>query len=135
MVFFDGDCSLCSAAVQFVIARDPDAHLQFASLQSPFGQHWSARANVSVEGPNATMLFLENGELYRESDAALRVARHLGVGGSRWFWRLFSALSLLVPRVVRNAVYRWVARNRRRLGFEQNVCWRPTQELQRRFVS
>ncbi|NGP46589.1 DUF393 domain-containing protein [Bacillaceae bacterium SIJ1] len=34
IVFFDGECSFCDAAVQFLIRHDPNKRLYFASLQS-----------------------------------------------------------------------------------------------------
>ncbi|MBY6269594.1 MAG: thiol-disulfide oxidoreductase, partial [Parageobacillus thermoglucosidasius] len=38
IILFDGVCSLCSASVQFIIARDPHAVFRFASLQSETGK-------------------------------------------------------------------------------------------------
>ncbi len=135
VVFFDGDCSLCNSAIQFVIARDPFSRFRFASLQSELGQRWSTRASVSVDGPDATMLLLEGGRLFQKSDAALRVARRLGKSVvSRAGWACWGRMGLLVPRFVRDAVYTWVARNRHKLGFASDTCWVPTDDLKRRLV-
>jgi predicted DCC family thiol-disulfide oxidoreductase YuxK len=38
LILFDGQCSLCDSAVQFVFRRDPAAYFKFASLQSSLGQ-------------------------------------------------------------------------------------------------
>ncbi len=135
IVFFDGDCSLCNSAIQFVIARDPSSRFRFASLQSELGQRWSTRASAAVDGPDATMLLLESGRLFQKSDAALHVARHLGGSVvSRATWACLSRIGLLVPRFMRDAVYTWVARNRRELGFGSDICWLPTDDLKRRLV-
>ena len=135
IVFFDGECSFCNGAVQFVIRRDPGAIFRFASLQSEWGRAWAYRASVPVEGADATMLLLESGVIHGRSDAALEVARRLGASGlERAFWRGFAGAAVLVPRVIRDAVYRWVARNRHRLGFSSDTCWLPTEDLKRRLV-
>jgi predicted DCC family thiol-disulfide oxidoreductase YuxK len=35
IILFDGVCNLCTASVQFVLARDSHKRFRFASLQSP----------------------------------------------------------------------------------------------------
>jgi predicted DCC family thiol-disulfide oxidoreductase YuxK len=135
VVFFDGECSFCNGAVQFVIRRDPGAVFRFASLQSELGRTWAQRASVPAEGAEATMLLLDSGVVHERSDAALEVARRLGVGRlERVLWRCFAGAAKWVPRLLRDAVYRLVARNRHRLGFSSDTCWLPTEDLKRRLV-
>lgn len=74
------------------------------------------------------MLFLEEGQYYTESDAALRVARYLDGG-----WKVLSWLHLF-PRFLRNAVYRVVARTRYRVFGRRDTCMIPTPALKARFL-
>jgi predicted DCC family thiol-disulfide oxidoreductase YuxK len=38
------------------------------------------------------------------------------------------AVTKIVPRAVRDPVYRWVARNRYRLFGQRETCWLPAPE-------
>jgi predicted DCC family thiol-disulfide oxidoreductase YuxK len=129
VVLFDGVCNLCSAAVQFVLARDARARFRFASLQSEAGRallaaHGAKSASERLE----SMVLLDRGRIYSKSGALLRIARYLDGG-----WPLFSFF-LIVPRRVRDAVYSFVARHRYRWFGKKEVCWLPTPELSSRFI-
>ncbi|MFP5284488.1 MAG: thiol-disulfide oxidoreductase DCC, partial [Thermoanaerobaculia bacterium] len=40
----------------------------------------------------------------------------------------------VIPRPLRDALYRWIARNRYRWFGRTETCWLPTPELQSRFL-
>ena len=67
-------------------------HFRFASLQSDFGQQKLAHFNLSTTAFNSFVL-LENGKIYKESTAALKVAKQLNKG-----WSLLYAF--IVPKKV-----------------------------------
>ena len=128
VIFFDGVCNLCHGLVQFVIARDPQARFHFAALQSEAARRLlPAGLNPDPDHPDSVVL-LENGRVYTHSAAVLRILRRLGGG-----WAVLSAARIL-PRFLRDAAYRFVARNRYRWFGRQNECWLPTPELKARFV-
>ncbi|AYA35757.1 thiol-disulfide oxidoreductase DCC family protein [Hymenobacter oligotrophus] len=128
IILFDGVCNLCHGLVQFIIERDPQARFRFASLQSEAGQRlMPGGANPDPENPDSVVL-IENGQAYTHSTAILRIVRHLGGG-----WRLLG-LGMVLPRFLRDAAYRFVARNRYRWFGKQNECWLPTPELKARFL-
>jgi predicted DCC family thiol-disulfide oxidoreductase YuxK len=127
-ILFDGVCNLCHGLVQFIIARDPHARFRFASLQSEAGQRlMPGGVNPDPDNPDSVVL-LEDGRAYTHSDAILRILRHLGGP-----WRLL-AVGAVLPRALRDAAYRFVARNRYRWFGRQNECWLPTPELKARFL-
>ena len=125
-IFFDGVCTLCDFAVTFVIDHDPARRFRFAALQSVAGQQLLAD-HPDVAGQDTIML-LEAGQVYTRSEAALRVARHLR--GWHWAWAL-----RVVPRVLRDAVYKFVARNRYSWFGKRDACRIPTPELQSLFLA
>ena len=135
LVLFDGACNLCNGAVQFIIARDPGGYFKFAPLQSGIGQRTLADHQLpDADSAQATMVLVEQGRAVFRSEAALRIARHLGSGPwQRRLWRVAAAVGLAVPAPVRELVYRWVAKNRRR-WFGTSSCWVPTPELRDRFL-
>lgn len=127
VILFDGECNLCSGSVQFVIRRDPGKHFRFASLQSDFGRTMFAHFNLPANDFNSFVLF-EDGKVYQKSTAALKVFGRLK--GWKWSRALF-----IIPRFIRDAVYRIIANNRYRWFGKKESCWIPTPELQSRFIS
>jgi len=129
VVLFDGVCNLCNRWVNFVIDRDPKAELKFAALQS------SAAAELlrSVGHPAAlpepdSVLFVEGGRVYQRSTAVLRIAGHMAGA-----WRLLAVLAV-VPRPLRDLVYRWIAAHRYAWFGKTSECRVPTPALQARFL-
>lgn len=107
IVLFDGACGLCSAAVQFLLKRDLNGFLRFASQQSDVGRQLIAKTRAPAD--LSTVVFLEDEAVYVKSDAWLRIARRL-----TWPWPLLYA-GLLIPRCLRDWVYDLVARHRHRI--------------------
>lgn len=139
VVLFDGTCNFCDGAVHFVIDHERASTLKFAAIQSDEGgalldraataeQARVLREGASGSGDPDTLIVVEGGSLYTHSTAALRIARHL-----RWPWRWLGIFTL-VPRPLRDVVYRWVARNRYRWFGRSEACRVPTPELRARFL-
>ena len=75
-ILFDGVCNLCNGVVRFVIARDPEAHFRFASLQSEIG--WALLREHALSTTDwDTFVLIEGSTLYIRSDAILRIASGL----------------------------------------------------------
>ncbi len=128
VILFDGVCNLCNGFVQFVIERDPSAQFRFASLQSEAGQQLLSAHGAAVPTAPETVVLVENGQVYTHSTAALRILRQLR---GPWAW-LYAAI--VVPRPLRDAVYRFVARHRYQWFGRREACWLPTPELRTRFL-
>ena len=128
VVLFDGVCNLCNGWVKFVVRRDPAQRFRFASLQSAFAADVLAK-HALPGGYLGSMLVLDKGVLYTQSDGVLRVLRGLPMP-----WPLLGALAI-VPRPLRNVVYDWVARNRYRWFGKQESCMLPSASDALRFLS
>lgn len=124
IILFDGACNLCEGSVRFVIAHDPAVRYRFASLQSITGTALRAQYGVTID----SVTLIEDGRAYVESDAALRIAASLG---GPWSW---VTLGRVLPRFLRNAIYRFIARHRYQWFGRKEVCWLPTPDLAARFL-
>ncbi len=124
VILFDGVCNFCTASVIFIIKRDPAGKFKFASLQSEYANNILG----SVEHAMDTLLLVEEGKLYKESTAALRIARDLKGG-----WKLLYAF-IVIPKFLRDSVYRLIARNRYNWFGKKDQCMVPTPELRDRFL-
>jgi len=129
VLFFDGVCNLCNASVDRLMRIDRRRRLRFASLQGPTAQRLLAGTAVAhgAEEPDSLVL-LDQGRVFVRSTAALRALVRVGGG-----WRLAAAL-LLVPRPLRDAVYRWVARHRYRWFGRRETCRLPTPDEAERLL-
>ena len=126
-ILFDGECNLCNGFVDFVIRRDRAGRFQFAPLQSEFARR--ALAHGAPAPARDSVVLLESGRVYVESTAALRIFRRLSAG-----WPLLYAL-IVVPAFLRDAAYRWIARNRYRWFGRRPTCRVPGDGERGRFIS
>lgn len=127
IIYFDGDCNLCSGSVQFVLKRDHREVFSFASLQGVNGQILLSSSNFS--GEHFKTFILQEGErLYMRSDAALRIAKWLG-----GFWSLLYVFNI-VPRFIRDGVYNFISKNRYNWFGKRETCWIPQTKWQKRFL-
>jgi len=127
IVLFDGVCNLCNGSVQFILKRDPQGRFRFASLQSDAGRSLMREHGLDPEALSSVVV-IEDGQAWQESSAALRIARHLPGG-----WKLLRIFTV-IPRPLRDAVYRWVARNRYRWFGKRSTCRLATPAERERFL-
>ena len=125
---FDGVCNLCNAFVNFVIDRDPRSYFQFGALQSDPGHTLLRRYRMPTQDPQ-TIVLIEDGRTYVESTAALRIFRRLsGV------WPVLY-LFIVVPRRLRDPMYRLIAQHRYRWFGRRDECRLPEPGIEDRFLS
>ena len=126
VIIFDGDCLFCQRSVRFIHRHDRANAYRFAARQTPTGERLLAEAGVGL-APNSMVLIDDDGTWLR-SDAVLRIAAGLGAPWS--VGRVF----LLVPRVVRDAVYRVVAAIRHQLSGFLPACELPDAALRAKIL-
>ena len=127
VVLFDGVCNLCNGTVRWILERDARERFVFASLQSDAAADVLERAGFRGERPDSLVLVDADGAHFH-SDAALRIAAGLGLPWSVLGW------ARIVPRFVRDGIYRWVARNRYRWFGRSETCALPRPGQERRFL-
>lgn len=132
LILFDGQCGLCSRAVQFVLAHDRAKVFGFAPLESELGRRTLVAAGRTA-GPNGTFILVEDYGTTRErvlirSRAALSVAGKLG-----WPWSMSRAFGVL-PAGLSDRMYDVVAANRYRFFGRRDQCFLPKSEDRDRFV-
>jgi predicted DCC family thiol-disulfide oxidoreductase YuxK len=112
VVLYDGYCQLCSRTVRWIKRNDRKGRFSFKPL--------SEEASAPEEASSAeTVVLLEKGKRFERSTAAIRITM-----GLRFPWPLLAVL-YIVPRFVRDVVYNWIARNRKRWFGEHSTCYLP----------
>lgn len=117
IIFFDGVCHLCNRWVDFVIRRDVKKFFCFSPLESK-----------TAEKENISIVLFEDGKRFTESTAILRIFKNLG-----GMWSLLY-VGILIPRPLRDVLYRFVARHRYRWFGRDDVCRIPTPDILDRFL-
>ena len=122
---FDGVCVLCSGGASWIMRRDRGARIAFTSAQGAIGEALYRHYGVAIDD---TYLLIDEGQAFGLSEGYFRVARVLGGP-----WRLATLLRL-VPRPLRDAAYRLVARNRYRWFGKAEHCALLTPEQRGRLL-
>ena len=126
VILFDGRCAFCERSVRFIATRD-DGYFKFGASQNPEGQALLARFGTTREAARSLIL-IEDGRLYLRSDAVLRIAARMHAP-----WR-YARIFSIVPRPLRDLVYRFVAAIRHRLAGESTACEIPPPEIRARLI-
>lgn len=121
VIVFDARCVLCAANARFVLKHDRRRRFHLASMQGPLGAALYREHGIDPSDPD-TLIVVEGGRLLRDSDAVLAI-----YAGCGWPWRA-AAAARIVPRAVRDPVYRWIARHRYRMFGRRETCWLPSPE-------
>ena len=124
IIYFDGHCNLCNRFVDFLISRDAKHILRFAPLQGSTAERHLPQEYRERLG---TVVLERDGRFYVRSTAAILAVVELG-----GIYRLMKVF-LLVPRFIRDAVYRYVAKNRYLWFGRRDTCRLPNPEEQAQF--
>lgn|SRR5262245_14729802 len=124
-VYFDGHCNLCNRFVDFLISRDSKHQLRFAPLQ---GDTAAARLPAEYHEKLGTVVVEHEGHFWMRSSAAIRAVAMLGG------WYKLSLLLLVIPKFLRDFVYRYVARHRYLWFGRRDTCRLPNEQEKSQFL-
>jgi predicted DCC family thiol-disulfide oxidoreductase YuxK len=133
IILYDGVCGLCNRLVQFLLKHDREGHLRFASLQSDFAATVLGRHGIDPKDLDTVQVVVNYDQpderVLQRSDAILRAGRELG-----GFWGASASVGKVVPRPLRDLVYRFVATNRYRVFGKYDTCMLPDANQRSRFL-
>ena len=133
VVFYDGVCGLCNRTVSFLLRRDGQARLRFATLQGTVARQ--VLATHAVDPTDLDTIYVVAGwrtpseRVLARSPAVLHAVGELGAP-----WRAAARLAGLVPRPIADLVYRTIARSRYRIFGRYDTCPLPPPEWRERFL-
>ena len=126
VILYDGDCLLCSRWVKWVVRHDPEGIFRFTAIASTHGRTMATSLGIDADKPDTNAVILD-GRAHLYSDAALAIAGRLpGYGWTR-------ALKA-IPRPLRDAFYKLIARNRIRWFGRPKACDLPGPEVRARII-
>ena len=127
IILFDGVCNLCNGSVIFILKHENAPIFHFASLQSRSGKELLTWCGLPRDYLDA-VIYIEKGNVHLGSTAALKVGQRL-----KFPWSRISSLGLLVPKSIRDWVYRQIGTHRYQWSGKRDVCMVTTKELRARF--
>lgn len=107
---YDGQCRICQRAVAAIRSMDPGGAIEIVASQES-GVRERFRAIPSAAFDEAMQLVARDGTTWSGSAAIEELLRVLP--RTRWFAPMFH---IPLVRALADQIYRWVARNRHRLG-------------------
>ena len=128
IILFDGVCNLCNGAVQFIIKRDKKDLFRYAALQSEIGEELVKERGIDTSKVDSIVLVEPGVAYFTKSDAILRIGQDFG-----GLWKGL-VLFTWIPRIIRDALYAFIARNRYKWFGKKDQCMIPTPELQAKFL-
>lgn len=127
VIVFDGICNLCESSVKFVIRRDSKRKFKFASAQSKAGEEIQEQFGFDAI-KDETVVLIKNRRAFFRSDAAIEIAKELD-----GYWKAISLIRI-VPRPIRDFVYKGIARRRYKWFGRKDDCMLPAQDVENRFL-
>ena len=119
---------MCHSWVKRIIRWDRNKVFKFSPLEGD-----AAKKILTPLLPDYiredTIIYFEDGKYFLRSDAALKIGQALGfpynIGGS---------LGWVVPKALRDSIYKWVAARRFKYGERYDQCPLPPPEWRDRFM-
>jgi predicted DCC family thiol-disulfide oxidoreductase YuxK len=129
LILFDGVCNLCNNSVLFIIKRDKKNQFLFAPLQSNIGKTIIREFSIDTEKIDSILLYqpIKN-KLHYKSTAALKIAQSLK------FPINLMAIFFVIPNIIRDWVYEYIAKNRYKWFGKKDACMIPTPALKAKFL-
>jgi predicted DCC family thiol-disulfide oxidoreductase YuxK len=125
VLFYDGDCGMCSASIRMVCRLDRRGRVDFAPLQGVLAGKFGLEKHAAASGGTMVLLREHDGRLFFRSDAMIELAPAIG-GLARCL-----ALLAILPVPWRDALYQFIADRRHRFRKTQ-VCTLPDERLHAR---
>ena len=123
IILFDAVCVICNGWARFLIKYDNKIQFKLVSAQSPLDVALLEHYQMST-AHYSTMLVIQAGTLYTESTALLKVGFPLNLMSTGY----------LVPRFIRDFLYRGVALKRYQLFGKTDYCLIPSSENKHHFL-
>jgi predicted DCC family thiol-disulfide oxidoreductase YuxK len=127
VILFDGVCNFCNSGVNFLIRQDKEKNIRFAALQSDAGKRILQEFEIDTATTDSFLL-VDNNKVYTYSTAGLKVYNHLP-----WYWK-WTQIFWIVPKFLRDGIYKWVAANRYKWFGRKEECMIPSASVRERFL-
>jgi predicted DCC family thiol-disulfide oxidoreductase YuxK len=134
VLLYDGTCGLCNGVVRLMLRHDPSGRMHFAPLQSPPAQEYLKLQGLPADNFDS-MVFVPDwgnrapGAYLLRTDGAIAAFACIGGALGRLSWLR------AVPRFLRDAAYRLIARTRFAIFGDYKKAPLPDPAWEKRFLA
>jgi len=126
IILFDGFCNLCNGTVDFLLKWDRKKQFRFASLQSETGEF--LRSQFKIPENSDSVILIKSETVYFKSDAVSEIA-----GMLPFPWKI-AAFIKIIPKIIRDKLYDWIAKHRYHWFGKRETCRIPTEKEKGFFI-
>lgn len=127
ILLYDGSCGFCQQSVQFILQNERAEDIYFAPLDSELAK------GIIEKHPHLltidSIVFLKGNDVLVESDAVFELASYL----QKPYY--LGKYIRVIPKTLRDYMYRFVAKYRHHLIRKNNACMLPSVKQRKRFLS
>jgi predicted DCC family thiol-disulfide oxidoreductase YuxK len=128
IIFYDGFCILCSSLIKYIIRKDKNKIFWYSNLQSMHAADLFNEEIKSKDQPDS-IVYLRERKAYFYSDAAMKILIDLG-GVYKLIFIFY-----IIPKFLRDLIYRWIAKNRYRIFGKRDTCYIPDENITPRILN
>jgi predicted DCC family thiol-disulfide oxidoreductase YuxK len=103
VIIYDGDCALCQRAVKFLDTVEGSGGIQFVPSSTEQSDVMLEAHSLAKGLTQKSVILIDNGRIYTKSTAVIKAMQR-----KKGMWKLAGIL-LVVPAILRNLVYDFVA--------------------------
>lgn len=123
----DAECAVCSWGARMIHRLDQSGTVRICPIQSPLGAALLRHYGLEPGDPSS-WLFIDNGVPHRDFEAVLHAGRRFGG------WARLTGTLRILPKPLRDWLYKRLARNRYALFGRAEMCAIPDPAFQRRLL-
>ena len=126
LVFYDAACGLCDGFIRHVANADKAGLLRFAPLNGVTAKEH--HIELPEQRTEWTIIVVDGAMVLERSDAVLAIL------GKTALWTDIADLACIIPRGIRDMIYRQVARWRHLVALKGDACELPPLEMRRKLL-
>ena len=127
VILFDGVCHLCNSTIRFIANNDKKGKFLFLHLQTDLAKEIVQERGLDSAHLTSVVLLSENNTKL-QSTAVLTICKQL-----KWPIPIFYVL-MVVPSFIRNALYRFIAKNRYLWFGKNETCMIPNEKVKEKLL-
>jgi predicted DCC family thiol-disulfide oxidoreductase YuxK len=130
LIIFDGECNFCNFYINKLIDLDKNRVFRFTPYDSDLAIKTLGIHGIPLDFRESFIL-IENDVFYLKSSAVIKILSKL----SPVTKIIALIMKYLTPKILRDRLYDYVAKNRYKISKQYDSCRLPTPELRSRFIN